>query len=173
MQYAMSPTHAGSSASDSIRVERLGQVALRLDGYESSFHLNAFRGAMPKQHLDGDAVLAITLASGSKEVYLSMDETELSLVDWQMRQGARVVQWAKLAGNAKEGEAKRRWEDVKVQSHEFGKVRSFVIDRQTCPLIIVDLGCLHRATSSRRRSQRSLCPACNVLRESRKRDPCT
>lgn len=53
-----------------------------------------------------------------------MDKTELSLVEWQMRQGARVVQWAKLAGIG-EGEAKRRWESVKTQSHEFGKVRSF------------------------------------------------
>lgn len=127
LHYPMSPTDA-SSASGSVRIERLGHIALRLEGQEAYFHLDAMRGALPYQHQDGDAVLARTVGGGSREVQLQMDKTELSLVDWQMRQGARVVQWAKLAGT-EEGEAKRRWEDVKTQSHDFGKVSQSAIVR--------------------------------------------
>lgn len=169
LHYPMSPTQAGSSASGSVRVDRLGRVALRLEGHESSFHVTAFRGATANQHVDGDAVLARTLATGSsREVALTMDATELSLVDWQMRQGARVVQWAKLAGTS-EGEAKKRWVGVKTLSHEFGKVSHYITGNLSAPLTSEDLGRVHRATSSRRHGHRSLRTDSNVVREPRTR----
>lgn len=91
---------------------------LRLDGHENRFHLAASRGAMPRQQADGDIVLARTFGS-SKEPTLGMDEIDLSLVNWHLRQGARVVQWAKLGTPA--GDPKY-WYAAKKSSMDSGHV---------------------------------------------------
>lgn len=123
LQTPMSPGGAGSTASGSQRIDRLGAVSLRLDHQDYRFdHLVVTRGAMPGQQPDGDAVLAQVLGSGGKRESIAMQEVDLSLVYWQMRFGARVAQWAKVGSPPHD--AVPPWNKLKTASHAQGKVCS-------------------------------------------------
>lgn len=119
-----SPDAGGSSASGSRRIDTLGRVALRLDYQDHVHRLQVSRGAFPGQMVDGDAMLAQLLGDGTGEISLHMDDVDLSLVNWQIKQfGARMVQWAKLGCPDTDKGRRAQWDKLKTQSHQQGKVR--------------------------------------------------
>jgi len=73
------------------------------------------QGAFPGQMPAGDRVLGMVLNNKGKPnaVDMPMDEVDATLIGWQMKYGARLVQWAKV-GSA--GGSLGEWEQWKMKA---------------------------------------------------------
>jgi hypothetical protein len=73
------------------------------------------QGAFPGQMPAGDRVLGMVLNNKGKTnaVDMPMDEVDATLIGWQMKYGARLVQWAKV-GSA--GGTPGEWEQFKMKA---------------------------------------------------------
>ena len=121
----MSPVANSGSVGPRL-ITQLGRITAYLksphiDGEETRFSLNIMQGAFNGFMLEGDRVLGIVLANKgtSKPVDMPMDEVDSSLIGWQMRYGAKLVQWAKV-GLA--GGPPAEWEQFKMKAMQRGRV---------------------------------------------------
>lgn len=82
------------------------------------------QGAHPGMMPAGDRVLSMVLNNKGRPnaVDMPMDEVDASLITWQMKYGARLVQWAKvgLTGGGPLGE----WEQFKLKAVQRERVSS-------------------------------------------------
>jgi hypothetical protein len=125
MDTPMSPV-ANSGSVGPRRITQLGRITAHLksphiDGEETRFSLNIMQGAFNGFMTEGDRVLGMVLANKgtSNPVDMPMDEVDSSLIGWQMRYGAKLVQWAKV-GLA--GGAPAEWDQFKLKAMQRGRV---------------------------------------------------
>lgn len=87
-----------------------------IEGDDNRLSLNIMQGAYPGQMPAGDRVLGMVLNNKGKTnaVDMPMDEVDATLIGWQMKYGAKLVQWAKVgsAGGSSSGE----WEQWKMKA---------------------------------------------------------
>jgi hypothetical protein len=120
---------ADSGSTGPRRIPQLGRITAHLqsqqiDGVETSLSLNIMQGAYPGYMPAGDRVLNMILNNISNKgkpnaVDMPMDEVDANLIGWQMKYGARVVQWAKV-GSA--GGPLAEWEAFKIKAVQKGRV---------------------------------------------------
>lgn len=121
----MSPL-ADSGSTGPRRIAQLGRITAHLasphvDGEDVQLSLNIMQGAFTGFMPEGDRVLAMVLNNKGKSnaVDMPLDEVDASLIGWQMRYGARLVQWAKV-GSA--GGPAAEWEQFKMRAVQRGRV---------------------------------------------------
>lgn len=133
----MSPA-ANSGSVGPRRITQLGRITAHLksphiDGDETRFTLNIMQGAFDGFIPSGDRVLAMVLANKgqSNSVDMPMDEVDSSLIGWQMRYGAQLVQWAKVGSG---GGPPAEWEQFKMKAMQRGRVGFLrgVVTRRIC-----------------------------------------
>lgn len=124
----MSPV-ADSGSTGPRRISQLGRITAHLmsphiEGDDSRWSLNVMQGAHPGMMPAGDRVLSMVLNNKGRPnaVDMPMDEVDASLITWQMKYGARLVQWAKvgLTGGGPLGE----WEQFKLKAVQRERVSS-------------------------------------------------
>jgi len=115
----MSPV-ADSGSTGPRRIPQLGRITAYLmsphiEGDDNKQSLNIMQGAFPGQMPAGDCVLSMVLNNKGKTnaVDMPMDEVDATLIGWQMKYGARLVQWAKV-GSA--GGSSGEWEQFKMKA---------------------------------------------------------
>lgn len=125
----------GSGSIGPRRIDRIGRITAILsphnvDGEPVRLHLHIMRGAGNGLNASGDQVLTMFLGpqTKSQSIPAYMDEVDASLIGWQMRHGAKLVQWAKVAGIPEET---KEWDTLKrrtVAQHRVsrGRGRTFI-----------------------------------------------
>jgi hypothetical protein len=125
-QPGQSPLHtpkspvADSGSTGPRRIPQLGRITAYLmsphiEGDDNRQSLNIMQGAFPGQMPAGDRVLSMVLNNKGKTnaVDMPMDEVDATLIGWQMKYGARLVQWAKVgSASGSSGE----WEQFKMKA---------------------------------------------------------
>lgn len=97
-----------------------------VDADPARFHLTVMMGALNGHNPIGDKVLNVFLGPQNKghSMPVFMEEVDATLIGWQMRHGARPVQWAKAAGIPEES---KEWDKLKVKAmhkHRVGQILS-------------------------------------------------
>jgi hypothetical protein len=130
----MSPV-ADSGSAGPRRIPQLGRVTAHLysphieEGDVQRQSLNIMQGAFPGQMPAGDRVLSMVLNNKGKTnaVDMPMDEVDATLIGWQMKYGARLVQWAKV-GSA--GGSSGEWEQFKMKAVQRERVGGIMFKKK-------------------------------------------
>lgn len=119
----------GSGSVGPRRVNTIGRVSASLlppnvDGEVSQFTLTIMDGAPQGLNPVGDKVLSIVLGPMNKSsgTIMPMDEVDMSLIGWQMRYGARLVQWAKVGCIPSKSTNSQDWERLKRRAQDRHRV---------------------------------------------------